>query len=297
LPGSSQAAEVTLRGISPGLRFSPATAKTLSGPIIRFTIRSTRTVLTCPALVDFNYWLDDKSRTALKDQVELMALLSLRQPRPMYGFAAFDPLREIRRKPEDPSPLAIVQEAVMKHGFLGAKLYSPMGFKPTDNAEHGLIFPAYAALGEEGFRAALDKALDSLYSWCEANEAPILAHTTDSQSAGPEFALRAEPRFWEKVLTKYPKLKLNLAHFGNFSQAFTQTGDPWGLTARRGNIRSQPISRAAASRTSMPISAIFGGCWTGPGMQSASPPSRSSSRDILKPIPIASASRSAQIGI
>ena len=74
-------------------------------------------------------------------------------------------------------------------------------------------------MSEPGFGAALDKALDALYAWCEANEVPILAHTTDSQSAGPEYAARAEPKFWEKVLTKYPKLRLNLAHFGNFKQA------------------------------------------------------------------------------
>ncbi|MGO9485958.1 MAG: amidohydrolase family protein [Rhodomicrobium sp.] len=152
-----------------------------------------------------------------------MSQLSLRQPRPMHGFVAFDPLRAVRSgKPGE--PLAIVQEAVTKRGFLGAKLYSPMGFKPTGNAEGGLSFPAYASMSEPGFGAALDRALDALYAWCEASEVPILAHTTDSQSAGPEYAARAEPKFWEKVLTKYPKLRLNLAHFGNFSQALGAKG-------------------------------------------------------------------------
>ncbi len=183
-----------------------------------------RLILTAPAIVDYNYWLEDQSPSPLKDQVELLSLLSLRQPRPMHGFVAFDPLREIRRKPDEPSALAIVQEAVASRGFLGAKLYSPMGFKPTGNAAQGLSFPTYASMSEPGFGAALDKALDGLYSWCEANEVPILAHTLDSQSAGPGYAERAEPKFWEKVLTKYPKLRLNLAHFGNFSQALSANG-------------------------------------------------------------------------
>jgi predicted TIM-barrel fold metal-dependent hydrolase len=187
---------------------------------------SARLLLTAPALVDYNYWLEDQSPSPLQEQVELMGRLSLKQPIPMHGFVAFDPLRAVRRKPEDPAPLDIVKEAVTRHGFLGVKLYSPMGFKPTANAEHGLVFPAYAAQNEPGFGEKLDDALDSLYAWCHAEEVPILAHTTESMSAGPDFAARAEPRFWEKVLAKYPKLKLNLAHFGNFSQAFGKEGSP-----------------------------------------------------------------------
>jgi predicted TIM-barrel fold metal-dependent hydrolase len=184
----------------------------------------TRIILTAPSIVDYNYWLNDQSPSPLPGQVELMSRLSLRQQQPMHGFVAFDPLREVRGKEGELSALAIAQEAVTKHGFLGVKLYSPMGFKPTGNAEKALTFPAYASQNDPAFGVALDKALDELYSWCEANEVPILAHTTDSQSAGPDYAGRAEPKFWERVLKKYPKLRLNLAHFGNFSQALGQNG-------------------------------------------------------------------------
>ncbi len=183
-----------------------------------------RLILSAPALVDYSYWLEDQSPSSLQDQVELMGLLSLRQSRPMHGFVAFDPLRAVRRKASEPDPLDIAKEAVTKHGFLGVKLYSPMGFRPTGNAEHALAFPAHASLSEPGFGEKLDGALDSLYAWCHAEEVPILTHTTQSQSAGPDFAARAEPRFWRRVLSNYPNLKLNLAHFGNFSQAFALKG-------------------------------------------------------------------------
>ncbi len=188
--------------------------------------QNTRIILTAPAIVDFNYWLQDQTPSPVKDQVELMSALSLRQPRPMHGFVAFDPLREIRRKPDEPSPLAIVQEAVAKQGFLGVKLYSPMGFKPIGNATQSVSFPAYASMNEPGFGAALDKALGTLYAWCEENEVPIVAHTADTQAAGPGFGTRAEPKLWEKVLTKYPKLKLDFAHFGLFTQALNLADAP-----------------------------------------------------------------------
>jgi predicted TIM-barrel fold metal-dependent hydrolase len=184
--------------------------------------QNTRIMLTAPCIVDYNYWLQDQTPSPLKDQMELMSALSLRQPRPMHGFMAFDPLREVRRKPDEPSPLAIVQEAVTKLGFLGVKLYSPMGFKPTGNAEQGLGFPAYASMSEPGFGAALDKALDGLYAWCEENEVPIVAHTADSQAAGPGYGARAEPKLWGKVLAKYPALRLDFAHFGFFTNAMSQ---------------------------------------------------------------------------
>ena len=187
---------------------------------------SAQLLMSAPAIVDYNYWLEDQSPSPLQDQVELMGLLSLKQPVPMHGYVAFDPLRAVRGKAGDPAPLDIVKEAVNTHGFLGVKLYSPMGFKPTANADGALFFPAYASQNEPGFGEKLDAALDSLYAWCLAEEVPILAHTTDSMSAGPDFAARAEPQFWDKVLTKYPKLKLNLAHFGNFSQAFGKGGEP-----------------------------------------------------------------------
>ena len=77
--------------------------------------------------------------------MELLSVLSLRQPQPMHGFVAFDPLREVRSTPNKPSALDIVQEAVTKRGFLGVKLYSPMGFKPMGNAAQDLTFPAYAS--------------------------------------------------------------------------------------------------------------------------------------------------------
>jgi predicted TIM-barrel fold metal-dependent hydrolase len=195
--------------------------------------QNTRIILTAPAIVDFNFWLQDQTPSPIKDQVELMSALSLRQPHPMHGFVAFDPLREVRRKPDETSPLAIVQEAVMKHGFLGVKLYSPMGFKPTGNAIKSLGFPAYASMSEPGFGAALDKALDALYAWCEKNEVPIVAHTADTQAAGSGYGTRAEPKFWEKVLTKYPKLRLDFAHFGFFERAMNlpdaskQFGKTW----------------------------------------------------------------------
>jgi predicted TIM-barrel fold metal-dependent hydrolase len=185
-----------------------------------------RLVLAAPALVDYDFWLRDFTTSPISQQIEVMATLSLQMPKPIHGFAPFDPLRETRHVTGTKSALEIAQDAVLNRGFLGVKLYSPMGFRPSGNAETGLPFPAFVSKSNPLFGQQLDEALDRLYAWCEANDVPILAHTADSQAAGPEYASRAQPRFWRAVLQKYPKLKLNLAHFGNFSQAFQGGGDP-----------------------------------------------------------------------
>jgi predicted TIM-barrel fold metal-dependent hydrolase len=175
----------------------------------------TRLILATPALVDYNYWLEDQSPTALRDQIEVMSQISLRQRHPVHGFAPFDPLRDLRHKPDAPSSLSIVQSAVRDYGFLGVKLYSPMGFRPSGNAE-GIGFPAFAHQNQPDFGTRLDQVLDGLYGWCEAEEVPILAHTLDSQGANTDFGARANPKFWQRVLERRPNLRLNLAHFGNF---------------------------------------------------------------------------------
>jgi hypothetical protein len=125
-----------------------------------------RIVLATPALVDYNYWLNDQSPASLKEQIAVMRALSLQQPRPVHAFVSFDPLRAVRGTPDEPSALTIVQEAIRDHGFLGVKLYSPMGFRPRGNGERPLSFPAHASMGEEGFGRRLDEALTALYRWC-----------------------------------------------------------------------------------------------------------------------------------
>jgi predicted TIM-barrel fold metal-dependent hydrolase len=175
----------------------------------------TRLILATPALVDYNFWLEDQSPAALREQVEVMSRISLRQRHPIHGFVAFDPLRELRHKADAPSALSIVQEAIRDFGFIGVKLYSPMGFRPSGNAE-GIGFPAFAIQNERDFGTRLDQALDTLYAWCEAEQVPILAHTFDSQAANVDFGARANPKFWQRVLESKPELRLNMAHFGNF---------------------------------------------------------------------------------
>jgi predicted TIM-barrel fold metal-dependent hydrolase len=184
-----------------------------------------------PALVDYDAWSDDRAPTPLWQQIlvqERIARLSTvgrigRADARFHPFAAFDPRRQLEGPPglapkpgaapaAPPRPsaassaLELVRYAVETGGFLGVKLYPPVGFAPTDNVR---------LRADLSFAAGLDSALESLYAYCAAAEVPILTHA----SAANEYALGlhrlVSPAHWRPVLERHPTLRLNLGHFGH----------------------------------------------------------------------------------
>ena len=126
-------------------------------------------------------------------------------------------------------PLRHVKQAILNRGFLGVKLYPPMGFRPFDN---NIDHFSWAPRSPRGGGAALDRELADLYSWCVANDVPIKAHANNSNAAAPGAGVFADPAGWRAVLDqpRFRNLRLNLAHFGGFdesapAEALTSTGD------------------------------------------------------------------------
>jgi predicted TIM-barrel fold metal-dependent hydrolase len=208
-----------------------------------------RAKLMTPALVDFTAWFGplgaaSGDRTVpMRRQVEVMARIAQRRTGPrVHGFVGFDPLRQALFRahggPPEDEPLAVAKKAIIDHGFIGVKLYPPMGFRPTGNAALGNAFPPHVVaangLGADAGRK-LDVELDALYAWCAENHVPIMAHTADSYGSGKDYGKRANPAAWIKVLEKYPQLRINLAHFGGFNRGGTRENaeQSWGWAIGR----------------------------------------------------------------
>jgi predicted TIM-barrel fold metal-dependent hydrolase len=215
--------------------------------------------LLIPLLVDFEMWLRDvpanknsePSPSPVEDQVRVMSRISKRQSGPrMHGFVAYDPLRQClydrmpaKQRPKQ-SPLEVVQSAIMDSGFIGVKLYPPMGFFPYGNKGKKLpveVQERYKLSADIGDR--LDKALLDVYSWCCDNGVPITAHGRDSNDPYPGGGKLASPDFWETVLKvnvngrNLNALKLNIAHVGEFKESLEQhlpDNDDW--ESKRGNL-------------------------------------------------------------
>jgi predicted TIM-barrel fold metal-dependent hydrolase len=181
-----------------------------------------------PALVDYDAWSEDRAPTPLWQQVlvqESIARLALqgrigRADARFHPFVAFDPRRQLEGPADTPSKagaptptptaassaLDLVRYAIGAGGFLGVKLYPPVGFAPADN-EH--------LRHELPFAKRLDGALEALYAYCEAAEVPILTHASAANEYGLGLHRFVSPAHWRPVLEKHPNLRLDFGHFGH----------------------------------------------------------------------------------
>jgi predicted TIM-barrel fold metal-dependent hydrolase len=205
-----------------------------------------RIVLMTPAIVDFSKWLEDEDQLSIQDQVDVMTRIACRRGGPrVHGFVGFDPLRQAlydhhRRSPAEMDPMAVVRRAIevkqivvgdstrTTGGLVGVKLYPPMGFRATDNRhlpDASFNEPAYLRSPDTGLGSQigskLDAALSKLYTWCSANNVPIMAHTSHSFGPNSDYEGRADPIFWADVIKQnaFAQLRINLAHFGHFNKA------------------------------------------------------------------------------
>src|SRR5262245_1445775 len=113
--------------------------------------QKSRIVLMTPAIVDFSKWLEDEDQLSIEEQVDVMTRAACRRDGPrVHGFVGSAPLRQAlydyhRRKAGDKDPRAVVRRAIEVHqtrvgnstkttgGFVGVKLYPPMGFQAIGN--------------------------------------------------------------------------------------------------------------------------------------------------------------------
>ena len=188
--------------------------------------------LFCPMLVDLDSGLGDTAPTTLCQQVELhekisrlsmLGLMPSRADARVHPFAAFDPRREVRARlaKDIATPFELVKEAITRYGFIGVKVYPPMGWRPIGN-KPSLDMTAMEA-------RELDSVLRDFYGWCEKEHVPITAHCNATNFADPLYKDFASPAHWLPVLRAFPDLRVNLGHFGGARATEPQDGWPWQI--------------------------------------------------------------------
>ena len=199
--------------------------------------------LITPALVDYNAWLDnpDEEGKRLSDQVAVMGAIAELPGTPrVHGFVGFDPVRAIMAPlgyyPGGTAmakilPLDLLRDAVENHGFIGVKLYPPMGFRAWNNGKGDIKFSSVVkTFVNQGFSRELtdrelgeriDEQLEKLYRYCADQGVPILAHAYNSNQADECTGWRASPQYWGEVIQNFSTpekpLRLCLGHFGSFT--------------------------------------------------------------------------------
>jgi predicted TIM-barrel fold metal-dependent hydrolase len=207
------------------------------------------TALYTPLMLDYEYWFRNSIDHTIYFQVKKISDDIIPQARGrIHPFIAYDPARDLAfrnhvrgpdGKYERRSALELVKDAIANRGFIGVKLYHSLGYRPVGNRlvdnERRHIFrrnklPQYQVFsGDE-----IDAVLDELYRYCLAEEVPITVHCL---ADGIEAYYKAsyafgKPEFWKEALDRYPKLHVNLAHFGwNLNERYNgpgyQGGRPW----------------------------------------------------------------------
>ncbi|MDX2005043.1 MAG: amidohydrolase family protein [Meiothermus sp.] len=157
--------------------------------------------------IDMDYITHEYRPAPRNYELQLQELRDLRTKMPdvVMPFICADPRR--------PKFLDLIKEYIEQHQFAGIKLYPALGFFP------------------------FDARLDDMYSWAEANEVPITTHCTPGGlyarrfepthrvhpkthrhlpgNSPSEFAKNySDPRNYDWVLERFPKLKLCFAHLG-----------------------------------------------------------------------------------
>lgn len=185
-----------------------------------------------PLTVDLEFGLHDRTETTPRQQVvlqEKISRLSMLGRLPgvnrgrVHPFIGFDPRREVQDQisGEVESALDVVKLAITTYGFVGVKLYPPMGFRPIGNQ-------ATVDMSAE-LAARVDGVLNSLYDWCQSEDVPITAHCSSGVHAHDTFADFASPAHWARVLADYPRLRLNLGHFGGETVSPVSDSWPWQI--------------------------------------------------------------------
>lgn len=157
-------------------------------------------VLATPLMMDLELAsFNAKPEIPYRYQVKLVSDIAAKYPGVIMPFIMFDPRRR--------SASELVKRALEEMGFLGVKMYPSLGYHPDPTS-----FFNEAEVNEE---------LEEVYQYCESNAIPITAHCSKVSAYSaeliycPELVLSfTQPSSWTGVLKKYPKLRLNLAHFG-----------------------------------------------------------------------------------
>ena len=164
-------------------------------------------------MVDFDQPLGagGETRSPIKDQCDVMSKIATLWEGRLLVLAPYCPLKDARQSGKS---WANVHYAWGLPGFVGAKMYPPMGFMPHGN-------------GQLADGKAVDAALEAFYGECVKCDAVVMAHAGSSLCVGGKPCEMPGPGGWGDALSwVHTNLKASLrAGLGHFGHPFGTTED------------------------------------------------------------------------
>ncbi|WP_442844986.1 amidohydrolase family protein [Leeuwenhoekiella sp. H156] len=168
-------------------------------------------VLTTALMMDLEIGWDTKIRKTFSSQIEELKLLS--SDFPILPFLYCDP-RRAELKGGDNLYSLFNKAFDGENTFFGIKIYPALGYDPSDYRLWPIYkvceefnIPVLSHCGGESVSTALRKI--------EVYQGKDKVYITGNKRKEVAYKLN-DPKRWENVLEKFPKLKLNLAHFGGY---------------------------------------------------------------------------------
>lgn len=166
-------------------------------------------------MMDMEKAYDEKPQILFDEQIHRMTRLDQRFEGRLLHFTAFDPFRR-----ED---LLESVKRGLNAGAVGVKFYPPSGYRATANkipdrpgwfsssARRDRWDSRYQGLSND----KLDGYNEALFRFCTSNDIPIFTHCTSGGfEADKGYGLMSDPRYWAKVLSNHPSLRLCFGHSG-----------------------------------------------------------------------------------
>jgi predicted TIM-barrel fold metal-dependent hydrolase len=156
-------------------------------------------------------------KTPFKEQLKTMIHLTLTARGKIMPFFAFDPRADFHKQ----DPISSARKAIEEQGFVGIKLYPPLGYLPSDDSDPKINqsleqLYTFCCFDQQGNHRESPIPITVHCSWCagaySTQSIPGISNTTE------HYRRYAHPEHWAKVLKKFPTLKLNLAHFGGLGE-------------------------------------------------------------------------------
>ena len=181
---------------------------------------SVRVAAACMAMDDFDYWLDgcDHPPSRLHEQMLLTEKLAKVSNGFILPLMAYNPWSDLQSGGES---LALVEQAISRHGFVGVKLYPPICYLPMGDGDTPL---------KSGWptQEKLQPVLTELYKLCLDLDVPVMAHANFSKGAELVCDDRSSPANWTNLVETpgFERLRINAGHFGGNHKP-PSAGEQW----------------------------------------------------------------------
>jgi predicted TIM-barrel fold metal-dependent hydrolase len=181
-----------------------------------------------PLMMNFDYgYASSSPATPFAEQLKAMIHLTLAAQGRILPFFAFDPRSGLTSQ----DPIRSAREAIERQGFVGIKLYPPLGYSPCNNQDENIdntlrLLYEFCCFDKDGDPRKTPIPITAHCSWCAGAYSNVSVPGIWNKKK--YYRNLAHPSYWEKVLKNFPLLKLNLAHFGGLGEweALTQKKQP-----------------------------------------------------------------------